>query len=205
MSDVLLGRMAIKACQIKPGEAHAVEIETGQLLQIIDVHGRQVADFVAFNRDDPAEALSPAATRSGNKSIMLQVGMKLFSNKRQPMFTIVADDVGRHDLLFPACDPARYQQDFGLEEHANCRDALSAAAAEFDIAPEQVLDPINWFMNVSIQQRGELEIREPLSERNDSIVLEATMNAIAIVSACPQDQNSTNGGSPSDILVRVYR
>lgn len=205
MSDVLLGRMAIKACQIKPGEAEAVEIDTGQLLQIVDVQGRQVADFVAFNRDDPAESLSPAATRSGNKSIMLQVGMKLYSNKRQPMFTIIADDVGRHDLLYPACDPERYQQDYGMDEHANCRDALTEAAAAYDIAPSLVRDPINWFMNVSIRQRGELEIREPLSERNDSIVLEATMNAIAIVSACPQDQNSTNGGTPTDVLIRVYR
>jgi uncharacterized protein YcgI (DUF1989 family) len=60
-------------------------------------------------------------------------------------------------------------------------------------------------MNVSIQQRGELEIRESIAERNDYVLLAALTDVVAAISACPQDQNATNGGSPSDILVRVYK
>src|SRR6266508_5210115 len=190
MCQTLLGRMAIKARQIRPGQAYAVEVMTGQYLQISDVQGKQVADFVAFNLEDRAEALSTAATRAINGSIMLQLGMKLYSNRRNAMFELVEDAVGRHDMLFPACDPRRYKDDFGLEEHANCREALTEALTEYNVTYDQIPDPVNWFMNVAIRQRGELEIREPLSERNDSVLLTALMDTVVAVSACPQDQNS---------------
>jgi|SRR5579884_496647 len=205
MSDALLGRMAVKARQIRPGQAYGVEVKTGQFVQITDIHGKQVADFVAFNAEDHGERLSTGHTRAGNNSIMLQPGMKLYSNRRQPMFEVVEDSVGRHDLLFPACDQQRYAQDYGDSDHANCRQALSDALADYDIAYDQIPDPINWFMNISIRQRGELEIREPLSERNDAVLLKALMDTVIGVSACPQDKNACNGFNPSDILVRVYQ
>ena len=205
MSTLLQGHIAIKARQIKPGEAYAVEVKTGQLVQITDVAGKQMAPFVAFNAADKAEHLSVGATRTGGGSIMLQAGMKLLSNRRGPMFELSEDSVGRHDMLFPTCDPKRYKEDFGLDDHASCLGALSEALEPFGITSDQIPDPVNWFMNVAIKGRGELEIREPLSERNDAVVLTALMDTIIGVSACPQDQNDANGGTPSDILVRVYR
>jgi len=197
--------MAIKARQLRPGEGVAVEVKTGQLLQISTVKGKQVADFVAFGLQDRAEALSTAVTRAKNSSIMLQNGMKLYSNRRNALMELVEDTVGRHDMLFAACDPRRYKDDFGLEEHANCREALTNALADYGVEYDQIPDPINWFMNVSILQRGELEIRESIAERNDFVLLTALMDVVVAISACPQDQNATNGGTPSDILVRVYK
>jgi uncharacterized protein YcgI (DUF1989 family) len=204
MSDTLAGRLAIKARQIRPGQAHAVEVKTGQLLQITDVQGKQVADCVAFGLADRAEFLSVAATRSSNANVMLQKGMTLYTNRRTPMFELIEDTVGRHDMLFAACDPKRYEA-LGEPGHANCRTALAEALAPFAVDDDRIPDPINWFMNVAIRQRGELEIREPLSERNDHVLLKALMDAVVAVSACPQDKNPTNGFAPSDILIRVYR
>ncbi len=205
MSEVLLGRMAIRAKQIKPGEAFASEVLADQLIQIVDIKGKQVADFVAFASPDHAERLSTGVTRSANGSIMLEKGMKLWSNRRDPRFELLADSVGRHDLLYAACDAHRYREDVKLEDHANCRDVLAGALGEHGIDADQLPDPVNWFMNVAIKQRGELEVREPLSERNDQIVLRALKDTIVAVSACPQDQNPTNPEAPTDILVRVYR
>ena len=205
MSQLLLGRMAIKARQLRPGEGVAVEVKTGQILQISSVKGKQVADFVAFSLDDRAEYLSTAVTRAKNSSIMLQNGMTLYSNRRNALLELVEDTVGRHDMLFAACDPRRYKDDFGIEGHANCREALTSALSDYGVGYDQIPDPINWFMNVSILQRGELEIRESLAERNDYVLLNALMDVVVAVSACPQDQNDTNGGAPSDILVRIYK
>ena len=205
VSQQLLGRMAIRARQIHPGEGFGVEVKKDQYLQIIVVDGKQVADFITIAADDSGERLSTGVTRAKNSSIMLQTGMKLYSNRRNPMFELIEDTVGRHDLLFAACDPKRYADDFGLEGHANCRDALSAALEGHGLAYDDIPDPVNWFMNVSIQQRGELEIRESLAEKNDYVLLKAEMDVIAAVSACPQDQNPTNGGAPSDLLIRVFK
>ena len=33
--------------------------------------------------------------------------------------------MGVHDLLAPACDPLRYLEDFGEENHRNCGDNLN--------------------------------------------------------------------------------
>jgi uncharacterized protein YcgI (DUF1989 family) len=205
VSQLLAGRMAIKAQQIRPGQGFAAEVKAGQFLQITTVNGKQVSDFVAFNAEDTSEYLSTSVTRSINSSLMLQQGMKLYSNRRNPMFELVEDRVGRHDMLFAACDPRRYKDDFGLEGHANCREALTDALSDRGIGYDQIPDPVNWFMNVGIGQRGVLEIHESLAERSDYVLLEALMDTLVAVTACPQDQNQTNSQNPTDILVRIFR
>jgi uncharacterized protein len=205
VSQLLAGRMAIKAQQIRPGQGFAAEVKSGQFLQIVTVNGKQVADFVAFNLDDTNEYLSTSHTRSLNNSIMLQEGMKLYSSRRNPLFAVVEDRVGRHDMLFAACDPRRYKDDYGLEQHANCREALTEALSIHGIGFDQIPDPVNWFMNVALKARGELEIRESLAERNDYVLLEALADTLIAISACPQDQNATNSHNPTDILVRVFK
>jgi len=275
MSIALQGRMAIRARQVKPGEAYAVEVKAGQFIQITDVTGKQVADFVAFNLENRGEHLSVAATRTVGSTIMLQLGMELVSNRRNTMFELVEDTVGRHDILLSLCgesaiddtpDPAATTKESGPESAvaapetqdetapaepepdpeaiaatdtstepsagadtdaepepeaiadppatssdpepapvAGCLTALSRALEPFGIAADQVPDPINWFMNVGIKGRGEIEIREPLSERNDYVVLAARMDAVIAVTACSQADGPTNGNNPTDILIRVFR
>jgi uncharacterized protein YcgI (DUF1989 family) len=130
--------------------------------------------------------------------------MTLYSNRRQPMFEIVEDTVGRHDMLYACCDPVRYEM-LGAPGHASCREALTEALADYGIGYDRIPSPINWFMNVSILQRGELEIREPLAEKDDHVVLRALKDVIVAVSACPQDLVPTNGSNPTDLAMRVYR
>ena len=205
MSEQLVGRVAVKSKQLRPGEAVGFEVKTGEIVQISTLEGKQVADFVAVSLSDPKEISSTAHTRTRNNSIMLQKEMGIYSNLRNAMLTLVEDTVGRHDILFAACDPIRYSSDYGIEGHANCREALAGALAPYGITYETVPDPVNWFMNVAILQRGEIELRESLAERNDFVLLEANMDCAVGVSACPQDQNDINGGKPTDILVRIFR
>jgi len=205
VSESLVGRVAVKSKLLKPGDGWAVEMKQGELLQIITVQGKQVSDFVACVPGSPHELLSTAVTRARNSSIMLQSGMTIYSNLRNPLFEIVEDTVGRHDMMFAACDPKRYKEDFGLEDHASCRQALATALEPHDVTFETVSDPINWFMNVAVLQRGELELRESLAERNDYVLLSASQDVVAGITACPQDQNAVNAFNPTDILVRVYR
>lgn len=204
MSQVFVGRMAIKARQLRAGQAYAVEVKAGQLVQITDLRGKQVADFVAFNLEDQAEYLSTAATRSGNRSIMLQPGMTLLSNRGTPMFELTDDTVGRHDLLLATGDAP---QDAGDDEavQPSSRTTLATVLADYGLSADQMPDPVNWFMHVAIVQRGDLEIRDPLSERNDHVVLTALMDCIVAIAACSSDRIGANGTAPSDLLLRVYR
>ena len=204
MSDQLTDKTPIKARHIRPGQGQAVEMKSGQLLQIQTLQGKQVADFVAFTAGDTDEYVSTSATRATNSNIIPQLGMTLYSNRRQPIFEIVEDTVGRHDMLYACCDPVRYEL-LGAPGHASCREALVDALTDYGIGYDRIPSPINWFMNVSIMQRGELEVREPLAEQGDYVVLRALKDVIAAVSACPQDLGPTNAFNPTDLTIRVYR
>ena len=205
-NEILSGRIARRAAQIRPGQADVFTILEGQYLQITDMEGKQVAELIAFNVDDYEEMLSTSHTRAINNSIMLTKGMDLYSNRRNKMFNVVEDTVGRHDLLMPSCDRRRYQDDYGLADHPGCLEAFARElkAAGHDIPIERIPDPVNVFMNVGLRARGELEVREPLSERNDYVLLRALMNLVVGVSSCPQEQSAATGFNPTDILIRVY-
>jgi uncharacterized protein len=202
----LIGRMARRASQVRPAQGAAFEVRENQLIQVSDTLGGQVAAFIAFNLNDYDETLSPAHTRAANNSLMLRQDDGLYTSRHNLMFTIIADSAGRHDMLFPACDAQRYLDDYGIADHINCRDNFIKAleARNYAIAPDRLPDPINWFMNVGIKGRGEFEIRPPISVRNDNVLLKAHMDALVVVSACPNDQNAMNNFKPTDILVRVY-
>jgi uncharacterized protein YcgI (DUF1989 family) len=203
VSDVLSEAAPIKARHIRPGQGQAVEVKTGQYLQIQTLQGKQVADFIAFVRDDREEYLSTSVTQATNHNIVPKKGMTLYSNRRQGMFEIVEDTVGRHDMLYACCDPIRYEM-LDSPGHANCREAMTDALASYGIGYDRIPTPINWFQNVAILQRGELDIREPLAEADDFVLLRALKDVIAAVSACPMDLTPTNGFAPTDIRIRVF-
>ena len=52
-------------------EGRGVIVRAGQLLDIIDLEGRQVGDLVAWRRADSREYMSPTHTVSCNASILL--------------------------------------------------------------------------------------------------------------------------------------
>ena len=204
MSELLNEKTLSKARHVEPGTAGLLTVKAGQYVQIQTLDGQQVADFVAFNADDLGEFVSTAHTRVANMNIVPQMGMSLYTNMRKPIFEVTEDTVGRHDMLVAACDRARYE-DLGAPGHASCREALTEALREFEVGYERMPDPINWFMNVSVKQKGELEVRAPLAEAGDYVLLKALRDAVVAVSACPQDLNDTNGGKPTALRLAVYR
>lgn len=204
MSDLLNEKTLSKARHVEPGTAGLLTVKAGQYLQIQTIEGKQVADFVAFSADDMAEHVSTAHTRVANMNIVPQMGMSLYTNLRQPIFEITEDTVGRHDMLVAACDRARYEA-LDAPGHASCREALTEALGEYEVGYDRMPDPINWFMNVAIKQKGELDVRAPLAEAGDYVLLKALRDTVVAVSACPQDLNDTNGGKPTALRLAVYR
>lgn len=200
MANVLTGHRAVLARQVATGDAAVLDVQTGQLVQIIDLAGHQIASLFAFNAGDHDEHLSGSETVAGNGTLVLATDAQLYSSAHRPMFTLVADTVGRHDLLTAL--PAGT-----ADEPAPVRAAIAAAAAERDIPAGALSDPVHWFKNILIKQRGEVEEREPLSERNDAVTLKAEMDMIVIVANTPPGVHISGdtGDRPGQILVRVYR
>lgn len=182
----------------------AFEVSEGGRFQLVDQGGQQTAVLVAFKKDDHSEWASTTRTAEGLGSIMLRPNAHIVSNRRNWMLRLEEDTVGRHDMIMPACDGRRYLDYYGLPDHPNCYDNLATALAEYHIPYDRIPDPFNFFMHVAILGRGEVEVREPLSEPGDFVVLRALTDLIVAVSACPNDRSPQNGRNPSDLLVRVF-
>jgi uncharacterized protein len=188
---------------IPGGHGRAFPVEKGQFLEVIDVEGQQVADFVAFAAVDRREWLSTTHTRSSTLRLSLNIGDRLESNWRRPMFEIVRDDVGSHDVITSMCDARRYILDYGVEGHRSCRTNLTEAYEPWGISEWEIPDPFNLFQNAPIHPDRSFGNEIPPGKAGDKIVFEVLMDAIVGISACPQDLNPCNGFHPSSILART--
>ncbi len=210
MANVLVGRRAVSARQLEVGSAAAFEVASGQLVQIIDLVGKQVASFVAVGKDGAVERLSPSTTITANASLVLKVGDRLYSQRRTPMFEIVEDSVARHDLLTSPL-PVNDDADSKTAIKKSTASSLLAAAQKAGIDGGQVADPINFFKHVVVKQRGELDVKESFAERNDTVVLRALADCTVVVAnAYPEKKAGiantvTPKGRTPHILVRVYQ
>lgn len=179
----------------------AFEVKAGELVRIVDIEGKQVGDLVAFAAADSCY-LSPGHSRGMLAAIRWGIGDSLWSSRRTPLLRIVADDVGCHDFLFPACDAKRYELDYGQIGHPNCTDNLRVALASFGL-DRDFFEPVNLFMNVPVRSDGTFEIEEPRSRPGDSVTFEALGDLIVGLSACPQDLNPCNGWNPTGLRVEI--
>ncbi len=188
---------------VKGGHGKVFTVGVGQFLTITDVDGQQVGDFFAWKRHDPREFLSPHNTRLAANALVPPVGARFVTNRRRPMFVLVRDTVGRHDLLMASCDPARYEA-FGQPGHRSCVQNALEALREVGMAVPRLYDPVNLFMNVPVRDDGSLAIEAPLSRPGDVVTFRATMEALCALSACPMDLNACNGGRITDLHVRIH-
>ena len=177
-----------------------IDMKCGQRIAVTDVEGGQVADFFAVSAADRGEFLSPAVTLDCHESLKLSVGDEIFTNRYRPMFRILSDDVGVHDLLFPSCRPEMYDFFYhNAEGHPNCFDNINGALGE----RRPIINPVNLFMNVAVNADGTISIRPPVSKAGDTIVMEAMMDVCVAIAACSVSECGTNGGRCTPILARV--
>lgn len=179
---------------IAAGTGAGLWLKRGQQLRIADPNGGQSGDLVAFSQDG-SERLSNGRTFDYGGKIYVSTGDVLWSDRSNPMLTIVSDQVGRHDFLYSACSPEMYRIQYGMTEyHANCNDNLSSALRELGIEPAPLPTPLNLFMHVDVAADGRLAFSPPKSQAGDSIVLRAEMDLAIAVSSCPA--STCNGGAP---------
>jgi len=178
----------------------------GQNVEVINTHGTQVVDTWAFARDDPAEFMSMAHTRSVNSRVWPRVGEAFVSIRRRPMLRLMADSSpGVHDTLLCACNRAIYAELGAAPGHRNCEDNLHEALRGVSVDVAFTPAPLNLFMNVGVSPEGMVVRGAPASRPGDRIVFRAEMDLLVALSACPQDITPINSEerTPRDVQVRI--
>jgi uncharacterized protein YcgI (DUF1989 family) len=183
-------------------EGRAVRVEAGRSFRVVDLEGGQVADLFAFCLDDLSEHLSAEHTRAQLFRLFPRVGESFVSNLRRPILLFEADtSPGFHDMLFAACDAARYANLGASGDHASCADNLQTALAGLGFDPVRVPQPVNLFENIPARRDGTLDWQATATVAGDHVQMRAERDCLIVVSACPYDLVSTNGAAPGPLAI----
>jgi uncharacterized protein len=182
-------------------------IEAGHTLRIVDLEGNQAVDCLLYNAHDTGERYSAPDTMVAQRNIFLRVGTVLLSNEGNPLMTIVASTVERHDTIGGACSKESNTLRYGHHTKAQhaCVENFTFEHARHDMAKRDIQSNINWFMNVPVEEDGTLGIVDGLSAPGLSVDLRAEMDTLVIVSNCPQVNNPCNGFNPTPVRMIVFK
>jgi uncharacterized protein len=188
---------------IPPGGHWGRVIPHGHTLRLVDLEGRQAVDFLCYNAARPEERYNAADTMKLAGAIFLTKGVSLYSGLGHKLFTIVEDTCGFHDTIGGCCSAESNWLRYGVRDTPNCRDNLVRALAEFGLGVKDIVANVNFFMYVPVSSTGTVAIADGRSQPGDHVVLRAEMDAIAVLSNCPQIYNPAAGFKPTPVRVTI--
>ncbi len=174
-----------------------------QHLRITDLEGAQAVDFLCYNARDVEERYHAPNTIKAARTIALTKGHALYSDVARPIFRIVEDSFGGHDTIGGGCSAASNELLYGVKGCPGCRENFLAALAPRGMGRRDIVPNVNFFMRVPVGQAGEAAIALGASEPSSFVELRAEMDALAVISNCPQINNPCNGFKPTPIRVTV--
>ncbi|MEP7313635.1 MAG: urea carboxylase-associated family protein [Pseudomonadota bacterium] len=185
--------------RIAPQSGQGFRMKRGEVLRVIDPQGEQVSDLFAFAADNPNCALSSGRSIDYASKIYFTTGDVLWSNDSRPMFTILRDDVRRHDFLLTPCSQRMFEilyQHSG--HHPSCFENLAKAFEPFGIGSERISTTFNIFMRVDVSADGVVAVKTPMSRAGDVIELRAEMDLICGLTACSAEGSNNGTFKPVD-------
>ncbi len=187
-------------------EYTSIILHRGEILRVIDLEGKQVADLVTFNATDKGEKLSCVYSNLLNGTWKLTKGHSLYSNRARPMLSIIEDKVGLHYSGGGFCSEEINFLRFNVRNTRNCADNLSFALKPhgFQRKDFDFTCCFNIFMNLTFQSDGSMKLQEPLSKPGDYIDMRSEMDCIIAISNCPQDKNPCNAFNPTPLKIEVF-
>lgn len=186
--------MTESQCRIQPRSGVAFTLDKGQVLTVTDPCGTQVADLLAFAREDVREVISNGRTFDYEETISLSTGNRLWSNRSRPLLTIVSDSAGCHDFLLTPCSEATFRHFYpDMPVHRGCFGNLAEALAPWGIESDAIPVAFNCFMNVPVHAKGRISVEPPPSRAGDVIAFRAEEDLVIGLTAC--SAYASNGGS----------
>jgi urea carboxylase-associated protein 1 len=189
---------------IAPGGRWSRRLEPGETLKIVDLEGQQAVDFLCYSAELPLDRLNVPNTVKLNRSLYVTKGTTLWSDRARKMFTVLEDTCGLHDTLAGCCSNEMDHLRYGVVKTLSCRSNFVAELAKWSLSPSEIVSNINFFMRVTFDGEGQVEIAPSTSKAGDYVLLQAEMPVLAVLSNCPQQNNPSSGFRPTPIEVTVW-
>ncbi len=169
---------------IMPHPGVAFENRRGQLLKVTAPEDEQISALLCYNLSDPDEWLCNGRTFDHTHTWLLSKEHTLYSNRSNPMFTLLEDTCGRHDFLMAPCSQHTFEIHNNKEEHHHsCHENLFNSLMGWDIDTGEIYTPFSLFMNIAYKQDGTSEIGVPASIAGDYVLLRAELDMNIIMAA----------------------
>jgi hypothetical protein len=182
---------------IEPRHGIGFKLKKGEQLKITDLKGEQVSDFFCFREEDPKDYLSSGRTLDYMSKLFLTTGDTLYSSQSIPVAKIIEDKVGRHDFLLTPCSEATFRIIYkDVNPHHGCEGNLLNAFKSLGLELTQLPTTFNIFMNVQINEKGELRVAPPTSKAGDYIIIEALEDLLVGLTACSALQSNNYSFKP---------
>jgi uncharacterized protein len=178
-------------------------VRQGQVLRITDLEGQQAVDFLCYNAADLQERYHAPNTLKAAGTIFLTTGHILYSDIARPIFTIIEDQFGGHDTIGGCCSAPSNEMLYGVKNCPGCRENFLAALSRHGLGRKDIVPNVNWFMRIPVTAQGSAVIASGVSPPGSQVALRAEMDALAVISNCPQVNNPCNGFKPTPIRVEI--
>jgi hypothetical protein len=178
-------------------------VRQGQVLRITDLEGQQAVDFLCYNAADTEERYHAPNTVKAAGSIFLTTGHTLYSDVARPMFVIVEDQFGGHDTIGGCCSAPSNQMLYGVANCPGCRENFLTGLARHGLGRRDIVPNVNFFMRVPVTADGGAAVALGVSPAGCQVALRAEMDALAVISNCPQVNNPCNNFNPTPIRVQI--
>ena len=167
----------------------------GQVCRIVVVEGAQVADFNAWNLNNPRERFWAARTKQLHRAHVTTFD-RLWSclPYLRPMLTITGDTVdypldedgaGCHDLLGTRCDPYVHKLLNGEDFDFCCHSNLVRAVAPYHLDESDVHDVLNIFQVTGLTRDDRYFVKPSPAKQGDFFEFLAEIDLLCAISTCP--------------------
>ena len=167
----------------------------GQICRIVVVEGAQVADFNAWNLNNPRERFWAARTKQLHRAHVTKFD-RLWSclPYLRPMLTITGDSVnygldedgaGCHDLLGTRCDPYVHKMLNGEDFDYCCHSNLVRAVAPYHLDESDVHDVLNIFQVSGLTKDDRYFVKPSPAKQGDYFEFFAEIDLLCAISTCP--------------------
>jgi uncharacterized protein YcgI (DUF1989 family) len=207
-------------------DAATIRVPAGHFLRIVSVEGPQVGDLNLFNADDLTERFYSGKTRALHGTHVTTAD-RLWSSfpSLRPMATVTDDSLGWygidayggsvHDVIGTRCDPYTSRLLSGTDYHHCCHSNLTRALADHTGLPlheaeKHVHDVLNVFMCTGFtRDTGQYFMKASPVRPGDHIELFAEINLLAVLSACPggdcSSEHSSDTAACYPLEMQVWR
>ena len=211
-AKALEGAVLNDRTEAPPREAGAIRVPAGSFLRIVSIEGPQVGDLNLYAADNLSERFYSGKTRALHGT-HVTTGDRLWSTfpYLRPMASIVQDSLdwygidadggSVHDVIGTRCDPYTQNLLGGTQYHHCCHSNLTRALADtagMSLAEAEPLvhDVMNVFMCTGFtRDTGQYFMKASPVRPGDSITMLAEIDLLAVLSACPGGDCSSEHSS----------